>query len=204
MNGVPWSPEDTARLRELYPVSGSAVLSATFPQRTLSSIRQHARKIGLKRNGRAPWTAGERITLIGMYEEASRVELEAALPNHNYYAICHMASELGVRKFRQDAKRLPRNPVIRQLFRERIRRGLIRRTLAAKMKTHDSMLLKWELEKSDPRLSRIVAWAAALDMNIVLEPKQGIRQQATPMAIAYPTKERLMARSASVSARRVT
>lgn len=47
-----WRPSELNMVRELYPTGGAAAVKSRLPNRSLDAIRERARALGVRRQGR--------------------------------------------------------------------------------------------------------------------------------------------------------
>lgn len=201
MNGQVWGAEELLRLREMWPKGRArkAQIEALFPGRTWSGVTQRARIEGLRKSGYARWTSSEDAILLRIYSHATERELQEQIPRHSMASIQKRANDLGIK--RDKAARQSEFAILRELRRIRRSRGLRVDTLAQRFAAYGSTLSAWETGGKVPNLRGFLAWVAALELEIVFQRKGLVAKQATSL-IETPGAHRLMARTASASARR--
>jgi len=97
--GNPFTDEEIDLLKRVYAETPKKRLEELFPRHTYESIRNKAKKLGLKRKpGIQPWTHEEEEILRKMYPTAKREEIMKAIPNHTWAAIRARAEKLGIKR----------------------------------------------------------------------------------------------------------
>jgi len=119
------------------------------------------------------WTARDLAFLKNRYPTASWSELHAGLPGRTAQQISKYANMQGLRR-----KPLVVRPVAHvvpalcaQLRRAREFQGLTRPQLSARGAGSVNSLCLWETGQREPNLSFMVAWAAALGLQLTLTPQ---------------------------------
>lgn len=191
-NGAGWTDAELVTLRKVFGTTHrKAQLVAHFPGRTWAGIVQMGRSLGLRR--REYWTRAEEVLLVEIYERKSKTEIMASLPKRNWPAIQRKASELKVKKDLR--KTHSKFAIVAELRRIRRRRGIQADSLASLFGAYGSGLTNWESGKRTPTLQTLIAWAGALNLDIVLQPKGIVTNTARPL-VDRPAEARLMARDA--------
>ncbi len=184
-----------AEISKLHAVFGTTRrkrdLEAHFPGRTWADVVQKGRSLGLRR--REYWTRAEETLLCQIYERSPKSEILAQLPRRQWTAIERKASELKVK--RDLRKTHTKIAIVAELRRVRRQRGIQSDELAAKFGAYGSGLNNWESGRRTPQLKTVLAWAAALNLELVLQPKGIAAFTARPL-VDRPIEARLMARDA--------
>lgn len=188
-----WSEAERSLLRELFPRTPWRELVAAFPRRTRQAIQQMGKNVlKLRReiNRREKWTTDEIIILRRVYPVVTDDDLKTTFPRHSLIAIQRMASDLGVRRPRWEARQHKRfvHPVIIKLYEERRRQRLNRVQLGKLCGHGPGQILAWELGKAAPEFAAICDVAQALGLEIIVRKPETI----DAVVIPYPDKQRLM------------
>jgi DNA-binding transcriptional regulator YiaG len=187
-----WTDDEVAKLHRVFGTTRRKVeLEAHFPGRTWAGVVQKGRSLGLRR--REYWTVPEEMLLIQIYEHTPKAEIMARLPRRQWTAIERKASELKVK--RDLRKKHTKHAIVAELRRIRRQRGIQSDSLAAKFGSYGSAMANWESGRRTPTLQTLLAWAAALNLEIVLQTKGIVANTATAL-VQRPGESHLMARDA--------
>ena len=96
--GKPWTPEQEKRLRQLYPVTDTAVLAKQF-RRTVVAVKTRAKRLGIKTKGRSrtSWTPDMIKKMIKLFPSTLNCEIAQKL-GLSESAVEAKAFKLGLRK----------------------------------------------------------------------------------------------------------
>lgn len=194
MSGATWSETEVETLREVFPASRWRDILPRLPRRTRTSITQQARALGIQREicKRTRWSELEERRLSKMWPVADEAEIVAAFPGRRWASIGRKACALAMRRRLPGARKNARfiQPLFVALRLERERQAITRSKLAAIVGYHTNQLHAWEMGKATPRFDAVIAWAAALRLEIVM---RSTAEQVLLEQIAMPSKAKLMA-----------
>jgi hypothetical protein len=96
-NKKKWSEEDICFLKKYYPTGESNECAKYIKGRTLNSIGDKAKKLGLHSSNWNRWTDKEIELLKFHWKNSTMKDLLAAIPNRSYNMLTKKAIELGVK-----------------------------------------------------------------------------------------------------------
>ena len=180
-----WSKEERAIIVRMWATALPAEICAALPKRTISSIRQMAVHLGLRKvvsrkkwprirfdadsAKHSEWTIEEADRLALLWPEATTSELSKAFPKRTFRALRDRASALGLRRIvGPRAQHATSHPIFRELAIIRRRRGLPAKIVAFHVGVHPSTLCYWEQGHSSPKWERLIRWLEALDCSLSL------------------------------------
>ena len=91
---TPWTPDEDAALREVYPAGGVKAALAALPGRSANSVRIHANRLGLRT--REWWKEDEDRTLRNLADDGRTLRYIAKALGRSRRGIEQRATELGV------------------------------------------------------------------------------------------------------------
>lgn len=167
-------PTRNDRLREVYVEGNPQDLEREFGV-GWKTIRRHACKIGLRRQGAckpAFWKLQENVSsLKKLYPTASQASLLTRFPGRSWKNIRQAAAELKIkRSFCASRTEMgSHNPLFKELRRRRVKLHLKIRDVAHAAGVSPSTIVAAELGHTVPSVINLQAWAGALGMNFVLK-----------------------------------
>jgi transcriptional regulator with XRE-family HTH domain len=130
------------------------------------------------------WSKEDISKLHKLWPTAEEAELLAAFPKRNIASIGRKASALSIRRRQPGARNNKRfiHPIIKMLRDERERQRLTRPQLAKKAGYHWMQLHYWEMGKQKPLFDKLIDWAEALGLKVIITPVKPVNDIITQPA----------------------